>query len=225
MCLRVRFPLFPMFFSHCQELRLRFFYFFLSFFTTLLLFSYYLPKILLFFPFLFVHSSFEDVFLCSFYLSVVAAIWVSAPLFFWFFYLFFKPALLPVELSLLSLSYTIIFSTAGSLLACAPLLASYLSTLFDFSDFDSFLFYPTVLDLLSFALVFSSCVLLVLFFPFLIFARPSRTFLYLSAFLFALSFLELPLFFFIFFLLCSILELTTLFFFFVLAKQTTTCPT
>ena len=173
--------------------------------------------ILLFSPFYFLHFSWDDAFFCYFSLSFLAASWVSAPLFFWFLYLFLKPALLPHELSLLHLALLLLCFTAFSLLICIPLLSPFFPDFLLSYHSDSFLFSPSVLDLLYFALDFSSCGVLLLSFPFLVLSRFSRAFLYLFAFLFAASFLHFPLSPLIFFFLSFNIETSLLFLFFYLS--------
>lgn len=204
-----------MFLYHFSELKFKFFYFGLSFICSFLIFFFFLPDLFLFSPFFFLHSKWDDAFYCFFIFSFILSSFWSLPLLLLFSFLWCLPALFPSERSLFILWSLFFFISFFIYFCCFPFLLWLSPSFFTSFHSDSFLFTPNILDFLSVFIDLSFGSLIICLFPFLIFAKVSRSFIYLFAILISSIFSDFFSFFFILFPLAFLIEFAFLFLFFI----------
>ena len=196
---------------HVLELKTRLLYYLLSYLSFFLLSLFFCPKILSYSPIFFLQTHWEDAIFTYFSLSTLAATLFSLPQLLYHLLLFFKPALLPRELSLLHLALCYFLFSFSLFWSCAPILFSLIPDLLLSFHGDWILFSPTLDVLQSLAWDFSFCSFLLLLIPLLILLHIRRPILLLFALLLSSIFSDILSLLFIFSALTLLIEFSLFF--------------
>lgn len=171
--------------QHLEELKFRFFYFISSLFLSSSIAFYFLPSLLKFSPLFFLNHKWEDALFTFIILAFLIGFISCFPLFLFHLFMFLIPALYPKEKHKLTIVLLFISTSVFIYWTCAPFIIFSLPTFYLSYHTDTLLLTPLLQDFLEIIEDYFLCTIFIIIYPYLIYKKVSRKFLYLFAILFS----------------------------------------